>query len=181
MKKDSLNIIEVLGAVGLIASLVFVAFEIRQNTLAARAAALQEIGIATAEMWGEIARDPLMLRTAQRSDIATSDWSADDWTRHFAQMVAWSRLAETGLLQVREGLLPPSSLDLLGYANTKYWRNRPANYCLWEYRLRAFVSEEFADYVESGPEPPVVDCDSFAAFPFRQSLSIDPELVDEKR
>jgi len=73
---------EILGALGLIASLVFVAYEVRQNTIAARASAIQQIGIATAEMWGEIAREPALLRVVfKRSDIQTSDLSADDWSR----------------------------------------------------------------------------------------------------
>jgi hypothetical protein len=68
---------EVLGAIGLIASLMFVAYEIRQNTIAARASAIQEIGIATADMWGEIARDPQLLRVMlKRSDIQTSALSS---------------------------------------------------------------------------------------------------------
>ena len=39
---------EALAALGVIASLLFVGFEIRQNTMVARASAYQAIGVATA-------------------------------------------------------------------------------------------------------------------------------------
>ena len=166
---------EFLGGVGLIASLIFVAYEIRQNTIAARASAIQQIGIATAEMWGEIARDPAMLRAMlKRSDIQTSDFSADDWSRMLAQMTAWSRLAETGLLQVKEGLLPLSSLETLGYSSTKYWLTSPVVSCLWTHRLKGMVSKDFASYVESGPDAVVVDCAEFQSFPFLEPPHIGP-------
>lgn len=57
--RDSL---ELVGIAAVVLSLIFVAYEVRQNTISARAAAIQEIGIATAEMWGEYARDPAMIR-----------------------------------------------------------------------------------------------------------------------
>ena len=159
--------LELFGAAGLILSLVFVAYEVRQNTLAARAGAIQQIGIATAEMWGEFGRDPLMIRIMEnRSDIPSEDWSADDWARALAQMLAWSRLAETGLLQVQEGLLPKSSLQLLGYSSTKLWLTNPEVNCLWKHRIRNMVSQQFAEYVESGATPVSIDCSEYPNFPF---------------
>jgi hypothetical protein len=177
MKTDGLSVktIEVIGIIGLVASLIFVAYEIRQNTIAARATAIQQIGIATADMWGEISRDPTMIRLAiERSDNSYADWSADDWARFLAQMLAWSRLAETALLQVKEGLLPASTLELLGYADTKYWRRHPAFYCVWEHRLRAMVSVDFATYVESESVQTEYDCNQFDSFPFSDSRTVRP-------
>jgi hypothetical protein len=173
--RDSL---ELVGIAAVVLSLIFVAYEVRQNTISARAAAIQEIGIATAEMWGETARDPEMIRLLQgRTDVPFDEWTADDWSRFLAQMLAWSRLAETGLLQVKEGLLPASSLETLGYANTKYWLQHDGINCLWKHRLRFMVSEEFAAYVESGPEPEAIDCSSFSSFPFLNSRPIGPKAA----
>ena len=42
---------ETLAALSVVASLIFVGYEIRQNTVAARAAAYQAIGIASAAAW----------------------------------------------------------------------------------------------------------------------------------
>ena len=177
MSKDGLSTksIELIGIVGLIASLIFVAYEIRQNTIAARAAAIQQLGIATAEMWGEVGRDPNLIRVAtERSDEMYEDWSADDWARFLAQMVAWSRLAESALLQVQEGLLPESSLQYLGYADTIYWRRHPGFYCVWEHRLRDMTSDDFATWVESEPLDDEPDCDQYESFPFRSERVVQP-------
>lgn len=171
--RDSL---ELVGIAAVVLSLIFLAYEVRQNTISARAAAIQEMGIATAEMWGEYARDPAMIRLlGARTDIPIENWTADDWSRFLAQMLAWSRLAETGLLQVKEGLLPASSLETLGYADTKYWLQHVGINCLWKYRLKFMVSDDFAAYLESEPEPEAIDCSSFPSFPFLNSRRIGPK------
>lgn len=173
--RDSL---ELVGIAAVVLSLIFVAYEVRQNTISARAAAIQEIGIATAEMWGDYARDPAMIRLLQgRADVPLDEWTADDWSRFLAQMLAWSRLAETGLLQVKEGLLPASSLDTLGYASTKYWLQHDGINCLWKHRMKSMVSEDFAAYVESGPEPAAIDCSRFPSFPFLNPSLIRPKVA----
>jgi hypothetical protein len=175
---DSRQLVEVVGAFGLIVSLLLVAYEVRQNTLAARAAAIQQIGIATAEMWGEFGRDSQMIRLMERrSDIPSEEWTADDWSRFLAQMLAWSRLAETGMLQVDEGLLPESSLETLGYSSTKQWLRAPELQCLWKHRLRDMVSEQFALYVESDIDPAPFDCSRYPNFPFFKPSFIAPESM----
>lgn len=175
---DLRGLIELVGAFGLIVSLLLVAYEVRQNTLAARASAFQQIGIATAEMWGEFGRDPLMIRLMeQRSDIPSEDWTADDWSRFLAQMLAWSRLAETGLLQVEEGLLPASSLETLGYATTKQWLLAPEIRCIWKHRLRKMVSDRFASYAESEVDLAPVDCSEYPNFPFLKPSYIGQDEV----
>ena len=174
------SLVEVISFLALIVSLLLVAFEVRQNTLAARAAAIQQIGIATAEMWGEFGRNSQMIRLMERrSDIPTEEWTADDWSRFLAQMLAWSRLAETGLLQVEEGLLPASSLETLGYDSTKRWLLVPEIQCLWEHRLRNMVSERFASYVESDVSPSPVDCARFTDFPFFEPSYLPTDALDE--
>ena len=177
-KFDVKGLVEVIGVLAVIISLLLVAYEVRQNTLTARASAIQQIGIATAEMWGEFGRDPQMIRLMEkRSDIPSETWTADDWSRFLAQMLAWSRLAETGLLQVEEGLLPVSSLETLGYASTKQWLLVPEVQCLWEHRLRNMVSESFASYVESDVNPTPIDCTRYPNFPFLNPAFIERESV----
>ncbi|MEM7276755.1 MAG: hypothetical protein AAF385_01410 [Pseudomonadota bacterium] len=176
-KLDYRSLLEVISFFALIISLLLVAYEVRQNTLAARAAAIQQIGIATAEMWGEFGRDPQMIRLMEkRSDIPSAEWTADDWSRFLAQMLAWSRLAETGLLQVDEGLLPASSLETLGYASTKQWLLVPEIQCIWEHRLRNMVSEKFASYVESEVDPAPTDCSGYPNFPFFDPAFLTPDV-----
>ena len=54
---DKVKVREVLGFLGVTASLVFVGLEVRQNTIATRATAYQGMGAAVAEVWLEIASD----------------------------------------------------------------------------------------------------------------------------
>ena len=69
---------ETLAALGLIASLLFVGFEIRQNTIAARASAYQSIGVATAAAFVSAAHDPQWLTSIQKTADAMD---ATDWTQ----------------------------------------------------------------------------------------------------
>ncbi len=52
---------ETLAVLGVVASLIFVGYEIRQNTIAARAAAYQAIGIATAAAFRQLGARPTVL------------------------------------------------------------------------------------------------------------------------
>ncbi len=92
-------------------------------------------------------------------------------------MLAWSRLAETGLLQVEEGLLPASSLETLGYATTKQWLLAPEIRCIWKHRLRRMVSDRFASYAESEVDLAPVDCSEYPNFPFLKPSYIGQDEV----
>ena len=48
---DWKTILELIGAGAVVLGLIFVGLELRQSTIAARAAAYQELGIATADIW----------------------------------------------------------------------------------------------------------------------------------
>jgi hypothetical protein len=50
---------EVVGFAGVVASLVFVGVEIRQNTVTARAAAYQAMGEAVSDSWIGVSDDPV--------------------------------------------------------------------------------------------------------------------------
>ena len=68
---------ETLAAVGVIGSMLFVGWEIRQNTMVARAAAYQEIGFTAANQWMEGAHNraysELMLLSQDSSRWAEID------------------------------------------------------------------------------------------------------------
>ena len=75
---DCSRLIEIPGAPGLLALLLLVAYEVRQNTHAARAAAIQQTGIPTVELRGEFDRDARMIRLMEkRSDMPGEEWTAD--------------------------------------------------------------------------------------------------------
>ena len=98
---------EILGFLGVIASLAFVGLQVRQSNIQARAAAYQEIGIATAD-WHQ-GMDETLLRLSREAEYAEAitRWDAMDWEAYSRKWLAGVRLGETVLLQVEQGLLEP--------------------------------------------------------------------------
>ncbi len=137
---------EILAAAGVIASMVFVGMEIRQNTMVARAAAYQEIGFQAANQWMEGAHNREYSRVMMLSRDP-SRWPEIDevgWYQLASQMTSVMRGWETVYLQVEEGLLPADAMTRLGYGGN-YW---PATLeRLWP-DVRGRVGAEFASYVE---------------------------------
>ena len=137
---------ETLAAAGVIASMVFVGMEIRQNTMVARAAAYQEIGFNAANQWMESAHNreysEIMLLSQD-----SSRWSEIDevgWYQLRSQMTSVMRGWETIYLQVEEGLLPVDGMTRLGYG-VNYW---PATLeRLWP-DVRVRLDADFAAYIE---------------------------------
>lgn len=126
---------ETLGFVGVIVSLAFVGLEIRQNTVAARAAAYQAVGSATAESWLSISEDPRrsdLFHVEQFDSVAVSEWSDADWAQVYSIWTAWLRNAEVLALQVEQGLLPPDAMNDLGYQPGPHNAfPSPVLECLW--------------------------------------------------
>ena len=109
------NLIEILGLVAVAVSLVFVGFEVRQNTIAGRAAAYQEHGSHLANQWLTLAQDPALTRLF----IADEDNWHELTELEKAQLtyiwVVSFRNYETILLQVEEGLLDQDAMERLGW------------------------------------------------------------------
>ena len=90
------------GLLLVVASMVFVGFEIRQNTIAARSAAYMEIGIATSE-WHDRFDDRLNRLWTEGSYAESLDeWTLGDWERFQRMTISGLRLFETVLLQVEQ-------------------------------------------------------------------------------
>jgi len=111
---------EAAAVLGVVGSLIFVGLELRNNGRAARAAAYQEIGLATAGSWFMRAEDPRLndlLYIAMADD--PDEWESleeSDRRRVESYVVAIARVYETVFLQVEEQLLPAGALESLGYA-----------------------------------------------------------------
>ena len=148
---------ETLGFLAVVASLVFVGWEIGQNTLVARAAAIQEIGIATAENWRDIALDREFASRymAERSLERLASWDEADWAQAYSQVQANLRMSETLLLQVDLGLLEESAMEALGYGVLGRLLEDPVVACLWP---QLQLGQGFTEYVEQQSAPDQIDC-----------------------
>jgi hypothetical protein len=109
---------QLLAALGVIASLVFVGLELRQNTSAVRAQTRQGLADRNAETIYSVAENPELarawaLRWGNDPRLDESLTVVDSIQAGWA-MWGMLRFVEHAFLQVEEGLLPASSLD--GYA-----------------------------------------------------------------
>ena len=154
---SSKTIREALAALGVIASLLFVGFEIRQNTMVARAAAYQSIGVATAAAFDSAAHDPQWLASTQKTADVMDE---TDWTQFRLYMTIFARLGETVLLQVEQGLLPQDAMERLGYGVWTTLFKFPKLACVWPL-IRPGVSTSFREYVEGAQDPNTIDCSDF--------------------
>ena len=152
---------ETLGFLAVVASMIFVGWEIRQNTVAARSAAYQAIGIATASAFDNMAHDRQFL-ISTRKEAAAMDTT--DWLQYGNKVTTFARLAETVLLQVEQGLLPPDAMERLGYVGWETNFDRPKDACVWPL-IRPAVSTAFRQFVEEGRDPDAIDCSGFAIPP----------------
>ena len=145
MKKEQL--MELTGLIAVIAGLVFVGLEIRQNNRLAQAAAYQEIGSATAQNWQDMSQDPEFNRVFLRHFFADAAWWADqdpqDVERLITAWIGYLRQYETIYLQVDLGLLDEVAMDRLGWGLV---RDIPALHHLWPH-LGHVVDPVFARYV----------------------------------
>ena len=148
---------ESLTALGVVASLVFVGYEIHQNTVAARAAAYQAIGIATAAAIDTQAHDRQFLMISQK---AADAMDATDWAQFATKLAVFARLGETVLLQVEQGLLPSDAMERLGYRGWMTFFGDPKVACIWPL-IQPGVGASFSEFVEGAQKADAIDCTSF--------------------
>ena len=140
-------VVESIGLIAVLAGLVFVGLEIRQNNQLAQAAAYQEIGFATAQNWFDMSQDPEFNRVFLRHLYADSTWWVDqdprDVERLITLWIGYLRLYETIYLQIDLDLLDEAAMDRLGWG---LLRDLPALRYLWPY-VGNVVNPTFSEYI----------------------------------
>jgi hypothetical protein len=114
-ESKTFNLIEVLGLVAVALSLVFVGLEIRQNTIASRAAAYQEHGSHLSNQWLALAQDPELTRLFLANEDNWEELTRVEKAQLTNTWIAIFRNYETILLQVEEGLLDQDAIERLGW------------------------------------------------------------------
>ena len=149
---------ETLAALGVVGSLLFVGLEIRASTTQARAAAYQEIGLATALTHLEIDDRLAELGVAALDADAIAEWSPVDWHRQFREFLGVFRIWETLHLQIEQGVLPAEALSRLGWSNgpNVMWQ-MPAFVCLWP-AIRPNTSDQLVGLIEASRPPDLMPC-----------------------
>jgi len=108
MKLDNRQIVEIVGMLAVVISLLFVGLELRQSTIASRAAAYQEIGLATSGLWYQLANNrelnDLFLKIVNGTEDDYRDLNDSDRQLLISLTIGSQRQFETIYLKVSKGL-----------------------------------------------------------------------------
>lgn len=144
---------ELLGALGVIASLLYVGVQVRQNTRSIRASTYDALVRSSAEWLNPLIQDPGL---AASFEEAVLGWDRVDDAHRGRIMYLLTQLFRTwenAFFQARQGTLAPSLWSawqrvILGYYH------RPGIQEWWRIRRDAY-SSEFQDFLESSSPPAV--------------------------
>ena len=136
--------IEILGILGVIGSLIFVALEIRQNTNAVRGATIQGFSEQSTQFSLALAQDQVLRSAYTMRD--SPDVTADQWSILAAYYTGLMRIMENRVRQANIGVISMEDLDSFGSRAITY--RTPYFRTFWENRKDQF-SPELQQYVES--------------------------------
>lgn len=143
---DLANIGQVIGAIAVVISLIYVALQIRQNTNAVRAATAQSVHEHFANWYNSFACDESLPHIALRGLKDYGSLSETDKARFVATFMAFLSYSQNAFLKWRQGLLDPSLW--LGWEQViMNLVCSPGGKGLWKERSYLF-GEEFRRYVE---------------------------------
>jgi hypothetical protein len=138
MKGETIR--EVVGFLGVTASLVFVGYEVKQNTVATRAAAYQDMGTAISEVWLQTAQDTVRAKSTV-SGLGGAELGGYE-AQMLSQRIAAYRQYEVVWRQVELGILDEDVLYYFGWDPSELAEED------WDLIL-PFMSEDFAEYLET--------------------------------
>ncbi len=144
---------EVLGVIGVIATLIFVALEIRQNTSAVRSATVQAISEQSFDVNMRLAEEPDLLALMRKADNQ-EPLTDSERDRLFTLWNAILRLNQNRFQQFRLGVLDDTTLFEVGGRNRSYQGSSFAEY--WE-ATKQNHSVEFQRFIE---ECVISQCDA---------------------
>jgi hypothetical protein len=144
--EDLGNIGELIAAIGVIASLIYLAVQIRQNTRWLRASTHHSLTSLTAELNRVIEENPDMARIMRVGTQDFAQLSPDERLRFNTNLGSRFRHHENLYYQYRSGMLDEQQFS--GLRRRFAWHLRfPGTLGYWR-NARGFHSDEFAAYVD---------------------------------
>ena len=181
--EDLGNIGEFVAAVGVIASLIYLAVQIRQNTRSIRASTFHESASRAGDLMKAIAEQKELTRVFRAGLGGLEEIEDDDDRLRFVMLMsAVFRGYDDLFFQYREGMLSAESWDA--------WRNslrtilgNPGFVPFWNLRRLSFT-ESFRQFVEAergtaGPLPPLPELLEMMKRGAEQSAAPTREATDE--
>lgn len=145
--QDLGSIGELIGALGVIVSLVYLGVQIRQNTRSVRSASFQEAIRDVLSITDALATDRELARVYWKGIADFESLAPDERRRFSAYLVGMFRRFENLVYQTRYGALDAESW--LGVKTTAIVTlSRPGARAWWE-QARGLFNEEFCDYVDA--------------------------------
>ena len=156
MNLETINAIaQLIAAIGVVASLFYLAVQIRQNTRSQKSVVVDSLTRSLMELLGPQAHDVEFTRAFTR---VIKDWdgaSDEDRARTVAVLLAVFKLSENAWFQKRQGTLDSQQWE--GWdAYARMYFHLPGVKTWWQLRRAAFA-HGFRDYIESSqPIPEMV-------------------------
>ncbi len=105
---------EFVGAIAVVATLLYLAIQVRNSTVQARASAYQATGVAFGQYFLSLDDRTLRLINEANYSEALHRWTLADWEKFRQSHIAALRILEGIHLQVEQGLLGPDAMDRFG-------------------------------------------------------------------
>ena len=140
---------DTLGFIGVVLSLLFVGWEVRENTKVARGQTRVELTALNNDFLGQITGDSGFSELWRRAWIVRDELSDADEFRVELMTIQLLRTLENVHLQFQEGLIDEDALISYGFLGfNELYMSHPRFTQLWEFRSVSFDAE-FVDYLEA--------------------------------
>jgi hypothetical protein len=133
---------ELFGALAVVASLLYVGHQVRQNNRIARAEAFRDVTLSWARMLHRWADDGPSAKVFMDRTVRLADLSEDVRNAYLLRHAAMIRVFETIYRQVAEGVLSSEALELLPTTSSPLFRDA------W-LALRGSYTSDFRAYFDS--------------------------------
>lgn len=148
MNWDAIGAIaELAGAIAVVASLIYVGFQLKRNTAAVRGErynSISSVMIGMYSQWADSGRIPNLILKFVDQQARIDDFEPDDMIRVRLLFHLVFRLVENIFRQVQEGNLPASALEQLG---TNSWLSAPIAHDLWPL-MKSNYADDFIDHIK---------------------------------
>jgi hypothetical protein len=140
------NIGDLLGGIGVVVTLAYLAVQIRKNTLSVRSAALDSISTSISEFMDKVAQDPALTTIWFDGLSGTVDLSETDRRRFNLLLISLLRRWENAFHQNRAGLLESASWSGMREGLTFVFSSPGAQ--TWWKQARNLFSADFVAFAE---------------------------------
>ena len=123
---------EFVGAIAVVATLLYLAIQVKNSTIQARASAYQATGIALGQYFLSMDDRTLRLLNEANYSEALLRWTLADWEKFRQSHIAALRMLEGIQLQVEQGLLGSDAMERFGITiGSNEAVNTPGFRCIW--------------------------------------------------